>query len=134
MTATPRAPVAGPSGLLDRAPDVSERIAARLLEHPDVAELHGGPYGTTATYLAGRRVVGVRVGTLEDGVRQLAGNVGYTVAVSPPPSGQAPAQVAVATGTVPIIQAFQALGEAAGTRAMVTVDPARRQVDVTYRA
>lgn len=73
-------------------------------------------------------------GSLEDGVRQLAGNVGYTVAVSPPPSGQAPAQVAVATGTVPIIQAFQALGEAAGTRAMVTVDPARRQVDVTYRA
>ena len=68
MTATPRAPVTGPSGLLDRAPDVSERIAARLLEHPDVAELHGGPYGTTATYLSGRRVVGVRVGTLEDGV------------------------------------------------------------------
>lgn len=73
-------------------------------------------------------------GSLEDGVRKLAGNVGYTVAVSPPPSGQAPAQVAVATGAVPIIQAFQALGEAAGTRVMVTVDPARRQVDVTYRA
>jgi defect-in-organelle-trafficking protein DotD len=73
-------------------------------------------------------------GTLEDGVRQLAGNVGYTVAVSPPPSGQAPAQVAVATGPVPIIQAFQALGEAAGTRVMVTVDPARRQVEVAYRA
>ena len=73
-------------------------------------------------------------GTLEDGVRQLAGNVGYTVAVSPPPSGQGPAQVAVAIGAVPIIQAFQALGEAAGTRVMVTVDPARRQVDVTYRA
>lgn len=73
-------------------------------------------------------------GTLEDGVRQLAGNVGYTVAVSPSLSGQGPAQVAVATGAVPIIQAFQALGEAAGTRVMVTVDPARRQVDVTYRA
>ena len=73
-------------------------------------------------------------GALEDGVRQLAGNVGYTVAVSPSLSGQGPAQVAVATGAVPIIQAFQALGEAAGTRVMVTVDPARRQVDVTYRA
>lgn len=68
MTATPRAPVAGPAGGLDRARDVSERIAARLLEHPDVAELHSGPYGTTATYLPGRRVIGVRVGTLEDGV------------------------------------------------------------------
>ena len=73
-------------------------------------------------------------GTLEDGVRQLASNVGYTVAVSPSLSGQGPAQVAVSTGSVPIIQAFQALGEAAGTRVMVTVDPARRQVDVTYRA
>lgn len=73
-------------------------------------------------------------GTLEDGVRQLAGNVGYTVAVSPPPSGQASAQVAVATGSVQLIRAFQALGDAAGTQVMVTVDPVRRQVDVTYRA
>ena len=68
MTATTRIPDADTSGMSDRAPDVSERIAARLLEHPDVAELHGGPYGTTATYLPGRRVVGVRVGTPEDGV------------------------------------------------------------------
>lgn len=53
----------------DRTVDVSERIAARLLEHPDVAELHGGPHGTTATHLPGRRVVGVQVGTLADGVQ-----------------------------------------------------------------
>lgn len=52
----------------ERTLDVSERIAARLLDHPDAAELHGGPHGTTATHLPGRRVVGVHVGTVADGV------------------------------------------------------------------
>ena len=73
-------------------------------------------------------------GTLEDGVRQLAGNVGYAVAVIPAPPGQAPAAVSVATGPVPVIQAFQALGDAASARATVRVDPARRQVEVLYHA
>jgi len=73
-------------------------------------------------------------GSLEDGVRQLAGNVGYAVAVVPAPPGQAPAAVSVATGPVPAIQAFQALGDAAGARATVRVDPARRQVEVQYHA
>jgi len=73
-------------------------------------------------------------GSLEDGVRQLAGNVGYTVAVVPAPPGQAPAAVSVATGPVPVIRAFQALGDAAGARATVRVDPARRQVEVQYHA
>lgn len=73
-------------------------------------------------------------GPLEDGVRQLASSVGYAVAVLPPPTGQPPVQVAVSTGSVEMIQAFRALGDAAGARAMVTVDPVRRQVDVAYRA
>lgn len=78
-------------------------------------------------------------GVLEDGVRQLAESVGYAVAVAvaPSPAGLAalpPLDVAVATGPVRIIEAFRALGEAAGTRATVRVDPARRQVDVLYRA
>ena len=73
-------------------------------------------------------------GSLEDGVRQLAGNVGYAVAVIPAPPGQAPAAVSVATGPVPVIQAFRALGDAAGARATVRVDPARRQVEVLYHA
>ena len=73
-------------------------------------------------------------GSLEDGVRQLAGNVGYAVALVPAPPGQAPAAVSVATGPVPVIQAFRALGDAAGTRATVRVDPARRQVEVLYHA
>lgn len=72
-------------------------------------------------------------GTLEDGVRKLADSIGYAVAVAPPPAGQGPVEVGVATGQVQILQAFQALGEAAGSRAMVRVDPVRRQVDVVYR-
>ena len=48
--------------------------------------------------------------------------------------GTPPAAVSVAIGPVPVIQAFRALGDAAGTRATVRVDPARRQVEVLYHA
>lgn len=46
------------------APDpaaLAEVIAARVAEHPGVAGLHGGPFGTVASYLPGRRVIGVVV-------------------------------------------------------------------------
>lgn len=46
--------VSGPEVLADA-------IAQRVLDHPSVAHLHGGPFGTVASYLPGRRVVGVRV-------------------------------------------------------------------------
>ena len=75
-------------------------------------------------------------GCLDDGVRKLADAVGYAVAIAPPPAGSSvlpPLDVAVATGPVHIVEAFQALGLAAGDRAMVQVDPSRRQVDVLYR-
>ena len=75
----------------------------------------------------------VWTGTLEDGVRKLAGNVGYAVTVVPPPRGQPAMQVGVRTDAVPAIEAFRALGDAAGKRAEVRVDPALRQVEVVYR-
>lgn len=37
-------------------------VAAALLAHPAVARLDGGQFGTVASYLPGRRVVGVRLG------------------------------------------------------------------------
>lgn len=40
---------------------LADAIAERVLDHPAVARLHGGPFGTVASYLPGRRVVGVRV-------------------------------------------------------------------------
>ena len=38
-------------------------IAAAVLAHPGVDSLDGGPFGTVASYLAGGRIVGVRIGT-----------------------------------------------------------------------
>ena len=73
-------------------------------------------------------------GTLEGGVRKLATDVGYAVSVvPPPPRGLPPLQVDIRTAAAPVIEAFQALGTAAGTRAEVRVDPALRQVQVLYR-
>jgi len=39
----------------------AERAAAAALSVPGVAVLHGGEFGTVATYLPGRRVTGVRI-------------------------------------------------------------------------
>ncbi|MGL4743310.1 MAG: hypothetical protein ACRCXL_02835 [Dermatophilaceae bacterium] len=43
----------------------AERVAAAVHAVPGVAGLHGGGFGEVATYLPGRRVVGVR--TRDDG-------------------------------------------------------------------
>jgi hypothetical protein len=37
-------------------------VAAAVRAHPAVADLDGGPFGAVASYLPGRRVVGVRIG------------------------------------------------------------------------
>ena len=39
----------------------TEAIAARVMTCPSVVDLSGGPTGSVATYLPGRRVPGVRV-------------------------------------------------------------------------
>lgn len=41
---------------------LADAVAAAVRAHPAVADLDGGPFGTIASYLPGRRVVGVRVG------------------------------------------------------------------------
>ena len=48
-------------GRVERAPDISEIIAAAVLAVPAVADLHGGSFGKVATYLPGRSVTGVRI-------------------------------------------------------------------------
>lgn len=50
---TPDAPGLGP---------LPERIAEALLAHPAVAALSGGPFGTVASYLPGRRLPGIVLG------------------------------------------------------------------------
>lgn len=41
---------------------LADAVAAAVRAHPAVADLDGGPFGTIACYLPGRRVLGVRVG------------------------------------------------------------------------
>ena len=47
---------------------LAERVAAAVTAHPSVAGLHGGAYGAVATWLPGRRLVGVRIGEGEEPV------------------------------------------------------------------
>ena len=42
-------------------PALAEAVADAVLAHPAVVRLSGGPFGTVASYLPGRRVVGVRL-------------------------------------------------------------------------
>ncbi|GAA0895372.1 hypothetical protein [Pseudonocardia zijingensis] len=42
--------------------ELAVRVADAVTAHPAVAGLHGGPYGSVATYLPGRRLLGVRIG------------------------------------------------------------------------
>ncbi len=42
-------------------PALAEAVAAAVLAHPGVAALSGGPFGTVASYLPRRRVIGVRL-------------------------------------------------------------------------
>ncbi len=42
-------------------PPDADQIAAAVLRQPAVVGLHGGRYGEVATYLPGRRVIGVQV-------------------------------------------------------------------------
>lgn len=78
-------------------------------------------------------------GPLDNGVRRLAETIGYRVTISPPPalaSGQAalPLNVSLTTGFVSALDAFSAIGNAAGTRALVRVDPLHHLVEVIHYA
>lgn len=45
------------------------KVAAVVLAHPAVARLDGGPFGTVASYLPGRRrILGVRIGVGDEPV------------------------------------------------------------------
>lgn len=41
---------------------LAELVADAVAAHPSVARLHGGTFGAVATWLPGRRLVGVHVG------------------------------------------------------------------------
>ena len=72
-------------------------------------------------------------GPLDAGVAKLAASIGYTFYTTGPAS-QRPLNVAVQISSVPVYQAFLALGEEAGSQAMVQLDPQHHQVQVIHHA
>ena len=79
-----------------------------------------------------RRIVSFSYsGPLDKGVAELAQSVGYTFYVTAPPNAK-PVDVSVTISSVPAYQVFQALGEEAGTKATVEVDPFHHQVEVIH--
>ena len=75
---TPGAIPAGAPGVRATAPHdpsapgrgpLSERVAAAVLAHPDVVRLSGGTFGSIATYLPGRRLIGVVLGEGDEPTR-----------------------------------------------------------------
>ena len=79
-----------------------------------------------------RRIVSFTYsGSLDQGVAKLAQSVGYTFYVTAPPNAQ-PVNVAITISSVPAYQVFQALGEEAGVKATVEVDPLHHQVEVIH--
>lgn len=117
-----------------------EAALQRSLRHVDAEMSQLGQLspmaGRTATPLVPedlQRVVSYTYsGALDEGVAKLAASIGYTFYTTRP-DGAAPLPVSVALTSVPAYQAFQALGEQAGTRATVSVDPVRHHVQVIHR-
>jgi defect-in-organelle-trafficking protein DotD len=70
-------------------------------------------------------------GPLDQGVQKLARTVGYQVNVIAPPNSK-PLSVSVNMSNVTTLDAFRALGTAAGTAATVVVDPQHHTVAVEH--
>ena len=62
---------------------------------------------------------------------KLAQSIGYTFYTTAPPDAQ-PISVTIQIASVSAFQVFQALGEEAGSRATVQVDPLHHQVQVIH--
>ena len=70
-------------------------------------------------------------GPLDQAVAKVAQSIGYTFYTTAPP-GTKPVNVAIELNSVPAYQVLQALGEEAGARATVEVDPLHHQVQVIH--
>ncbi len=72
-------------------------------------------------------------GPLDQAVAKLALSIGYTFYLSAPPNN-APMNVSIDVDSDTVYDIFQKLGNDAGTRATVAVDPVNHQVELTYHA
>lgn len=90
------------------------------------------PPSTPALPAPLRRVVSFSFkGRIDKAVAKLAQSIGYRFYVTAPPHAK-PVSVAITMSSVPAYQVFQALGEEAGTKATVEVDPLHHQVEVIH--
>jgi defect-in-organelle-trafficking protein DotD len=72
-------------------------------------------------------------GSLDQAVAKLALSIGYTYYVSAP-QNELPMNVSINVNSLPVYDIFQMLGNDAGSRATVEVDPLNHQVEVVYHA
>lgn len=72
-------------------------------------------------------------GSLDQAVAKLALSIGYTFYVSAPQNTQ-PLNVAIDVNSVSVYDILKMLGNDAGSRATVAVDPLNHQVEVQYHA
>jgi defect-in-organelle-trafficking protein DotD len=70
-------------------------------------------------------------GSLDEGVAKLAQSIGYTFFTTAPPNTP-PLDVAVQVASAPAFEVFKALGDQAGARATVEVDPLHHQIQVIH--
>jgi defect-in-organelle-trafficking protein DotD len=70
-------------------------------------------------------------GPVDQGVKKLADSIGYSMIVSAPKKAL-PLSVDVDVANVTTLDAFQAIGNAAGTSATVLVDPQHHTVEVEH--
>jgi len=72
-------------------------------------------------------------GSLDQAVAKLALSIGYTFYVSAPQNA-VPMDVSIEVNALPVYDILQMLGNDAGNRATVEVDPLNHQVEVVYHA
>jgi defect in organelle trafficking protein DotD len=108
--------------------------------HSEMAELNGivppspSPPATPVVPADLNRVVSFSWnGSLDQAVAKLALSIGYTYFVSAPQNAQ-PMDVSIDVNSMSVFDIFQMLGNDAGSRATVTVDPLNHQVELAYHA
>jgi len=118
-----------------------EAALQQTISHVDAEMAELGQYRSSTAAVSSppvpedlQRIVSFKwSGPLDQGVAKLALSVGYTFYVTAPPNA-APLDVSVNVENAPAFRAFQALGEEAGTRATVEVDPLHHAVQVIHHA
>ena len=126
-------------------PEIALRDSMRLVdaEMTSLGTLSAPPVRMAEPIVPGelqKTVTFAYSGPFDEGARKLAQAVGYRLTITPAPqpasgeAAQAPLTVNVSTGFVTAYAALKALGDAAGSRAILRVDVQRHLVEVIYNA